>query len=67
MDDLIEALQIMRKYANPKFPFHCEHDCLYVDINSEGFSQEDLDRLDEIGFFVDEDDGCFRSFTFGSC
>lgn len=67
MDDLIEALQIMRKYDNPNYPFHCEHDTLYTCISSEGVPQEDIDRLDELGFFVDDEDGCFKSYTFGSC
>jgi len=30
MDDLIKALQILRKYGNPKYPTHCEHDTLYI-------------------------------------
>ena len=30
MDDLIEALQIFRKYANLQYPTCCLHDTLYI-------------------------------------
>lgn len=30
MSDLIEALQILLKYGNPKKPTHCEHDILII-------------------------------------
>lgn len=30
MEDLIKALQIFMKYGNPAYPFHCEHDILYI-------------------------------------
>ena len=67
MDDLIEALQILRKYGNPEWPTHCEHDVLYVDIDSSSVSLTDRDRLAELGFNEDEDNGGFMSFKFGSC
>jgi hypothetical protein len=67
MEDLIEALQILLKYGNPRNPTHCEHDTLNVDINSEKVSEEDIKRLDELGFFIDEDDNTFSSYRFGSC
>jgi hypothetical protein len=67
MDDLIEALTILRKYGNPEFPTHCEHDQLTVAISPEGVSEEDIKRLDELGFSANESDECFYSFKFGSC
>lgn len=30
MKDLIKALEIFMKYNNTQFPFHCEHDVLYI-------------------------------------
>lgn len=67
MDDLIEALMIFKKYANSRNPCVCEHEQLYiVDINPESVSQEDIDRLDVLGFFVDPDTKQFTSFRFGS-
>lgn len=67
MDRLIEALQIMSKYAKPDYPTNCEHDELYVDVNAALVSKEDLKRLDELGFFPSSEDEGFTSFEFGSC
>jgi hypothetical protein len=53
MEDLIKALQILLKYGNPKYPTHCEHDCLYIiGIEPEQISDEDKKALDELGFIV---------------
>ena len=66
MDDLIEALQIFKKYKNEKWPTRCEHDeLIIVDIDESEVSSEDKQRLDELGFFWSEDE-CFLSFRFGS-
>lgn len=67
MKDLIEALTILLKYGNPTYPTHCEHDELTIcGIDPAGVSDEDKKRLDALGFFVSEDDECFKSFRFGS-
>jgi hypothetical protein len=66
MDDLIEALQIFRKYGNPHCPTHCEHDVLYVMISPVDVSEEDKVKLDKLGFFVGEYGESFSSFRFGS-
>lgn len=70
MKDLIKALQILLKYSNDgRKPTHCEHDVIYVysGIEIEKVSPEDIDKLEELGFFWDEDYDCFASFRFGSC
>ena len=70
MKDLIEALQILLKYANDdRCPTHCEHDQLYIGcgIELEKVTKEDIDKLDELGFFWDEESDGFISFRFGSC
>lgn len=67
MDNLIKGLQILRKYGNPDFPTHCEHDELTVCINPNIVSDEDIGKLDELGFIAEKDDECFISFRFGSC
>ena len=69
MKDLIEALQIFLKYI-PK-EHHgatgCEHDMLTIYfVDPSEVSAEDTKRLDELGFFVDGHEECFRSFRFGS-
>jgi len=80
MDDLIAALQILRKYGNPTDPTHCEHDELTVMIDPEKVSEEDLKKLDNLGFHpnydksepdFDIEDHCegdrhFYSYRFGS-
>ena len=68
MSDLIKALQIFLKYGDPKYPTHCEHDELTIGtITPSSVSDEDKQALDELGFFVDESEDCFKSFRFGSC
>jgi len=72
MDDLIRALQIFRKYGNPKYPTHCEHDVLAImDIDPDKVSKEDKAELEELGFIVDNNEGSygpgmFISYRFGS-
>lgn len=66
MDDLIKALQILRKYGNPEYPTNCCHDELTVCIDPALVSAEDMAALDELGF-IPTDDGAFHSFRFGSC
>ena len=66
MNDLIEALQICAKYETPERPTNCQHDELTICVDDKKFSEEDIKRLDELGFFVGEYGG-FVSFKFGSC
>ena len=69
MDNLIRALRIFRKYANPQFPTHCEHDVLTVAVDPELVTDpNDLAQLSELGFDPDEENGAgFISTYFGSC
>jgi hypothetical protein len=65
MSKLIEALQILLKYGDPAHPTHCEHDLLTIcGIDPADVSAEDIQTLDDLGFFVGE--GFFQSFHFGS-
>lgn len=67
MDDLIEALTILRKYGNPGRPTNCAHDLLWVNIDPEKVTPEDTERLDQLGFFPDSEGAGFTSTKFGSC
>jgi len=69
MEDLIKALQILLKYGNLRNPSHCEHDYFYVAIAPELVSKDDIEELDKLGFFIDEEYGGegFGSFRYGSC
>ncbi len=66
MDDLIEALKIFRKYGNPSYPTHCEHDVMYIVTEYDKVSDEDISKLEDLGFDKNEDDIGFKSFKFGS-
>ena len=66
MDDLIKALQILRKYGNPRNPTMCDHDIMYVvGIDPNEVSDEDEETLNQLGFYVG-DSGNFGSYRFGS-
>lgn len=67
MDGLIEALTILRKYANPEFPTNCTHDLLWVDVSPALVSPEDTTRLKRLHFEPDDDRAGFYSTFFGSC
>jgi hypothetical protein len=69
LTELIEALQIFAKYENPQWPTHCEHDVMYIcGISPDDVSEEDKEKLEELGFFVGNDGGddTFKSYKFGS-
>ena len=68
MSKLIEALQILLKYGDPDYPFHCEHDVLMVcGIDPATVAADDKAYLRDLGFLVDESEGCFKSYRYGSC
>ena len=66
MEDLIKALQIFLKYGNPRFPTHCEHDVLDVNIEFDHVSPDDIEELESLGF-TESEHGTFMSYRFGSC
>jgi len=67
MKDLIEALNIFIKYGGDVYsPFYCLHDELVIcGVDATTVSEEDIERLDKLGFFITDD--YFTSFRFGSC
>jgi hypothetical protein len=71
VDDLIKALQILRKYLKEDIrnPTFCEHDILtIVGINPDDVSPEDTAELDRLGFHISTEFGerAFASFRYGS-
>ena len=71
MDDLIEALTILKKYVEAgsyedKYPTHCEHDELIMSVSPYFVSEEDMARLQQLGFEYDMEDEKIYSFRFGS-
>ena len=70
MEDLVEALQIMIKYGFvSKYPTTCVHDEFHVcvDFDLDIVSEEDIKKLDELGFLWDDEFEHFISYRFGSC
>ena len=71
MKDLIEALTILSKYLTDdeyfyNRPTNCEHEELYVSVDNSKISEEDLARLIDLGFILDEDTGYMVSYRYGS-
>lgn len=71
MTELIEAMMIASKYQTDRqrqFPTGCGHDVLWLNVNADDVSHEDLKRLEELSFSVDEEyAGALVSYRFGSC
>jgi len=73
MDELIAALTLAKKYVESdsyqaKYPTHCEHDVLMLNIDYREVSAEDLERFAELSFVVDEYEyDSLVSYKFGSC
>lgn len=70
MHELIQALTFadeILKDGLPDYPTYCSHDCLWLCIDIEQFDKDKRDKMDELGFFVCEEDECFKSYRFGSC
>lgn len=65
--DLIEAMVIFQKYHDPmhsKFGhIQPEHDQLYagpsLEEGAEGMDEDDVARLEQLGWYYDEDASCF--------
>lgn len=69
LSKLIEALNIFLKYGDPDSPTHCEHDRLVIcGIAPEDVSEEDIEKLFELGFVVACPFGpsVFQSYKYGS-
>ena len=64
-DELIEALKLLSKHQTSSYPFHCEHDSLYVMSDPEKYAPEELAQLEGWGFFPNDEDG-FTSYRYGS-
>ena len=67
-EDLREALTILEKYAdedNKKWPTGASHDEFRVNVEPRKVSDEDKERLDELGFIPDDMWEGFVSFRFG--
>jgi predicted metalloprotease len=62
---LARAFEIFAKYSDSYSITGCEHDIMYVYINYENVSDEDIIELGKCGFHA-EDEYSFQSYRFGS-
>lgn len=67
MDDLIEALKIFKKYTDAEYPCWCIQDEFHICVDPDEVSDEDKEKLEELGFEVDDYSNDFCSFKYGSC
>lgn len=74
MKDLIEALTILLKYVKEdayaaNYPTNCSHDVMWFNVDPSLVSDEDKERLEELGLTVGNGDyeGGFYSYKYGSC
>jgi hypothetical protein len=64
--DLIEGLTLLAKHHTSDIsPLHCEHDTLNVMADDQSFTDDEIARLEALGFGVHSEGG-FYSFRFGS-
>jgi len=65
--DLIEGLTLLAQHPTDVIsPLWSSHDTLHVLADEKAFTEEEINRLDTLGFNVDTSDGGFHSFRFGS-
>lgn len=60
------ALELLAKHQTSAWPFHCEHDVLYVMSDPSKYTEQELEQLSEWGFDADEGGEYFCSFRYGS-
>lgn len=62
--DYAEAFTIMAKYGKDDHAsIAVEHDIIYVGHDLENMSNEDIDRLEELGWEMDNDLECYYHFV----
>jgi hypothetical protein len=70
MENLIRALTIISKYLdgyNKDYPTSCEHDVLFVHVDYNKITQDDLNELKILGFVPNVNSGNMVSYKYGSC
>ena len=67
--DLFEGLALLVKgHKKEIYPFHCEHDVLLIQADPSAFTEEELDKLERLGFVAgsEYDENEFMSYRYGS-
>lgn len=60
---LAEAFTILAKYNDESYVTDAEHDILYAQVDADKVTDEDMKKLDELGWHVDSEYGCMAMFT----
>lgn len=55
IDNLIEGMQIISKYSTDRFCVHAEHDQIYCGHVDLPLTDEEKDRMKELGWFNEYD------------
>jgi len=63
LHDMQEALEIFEKYTDEEYVFYTQHDTIGVGVSPSKVSDEDKERLDELGFYPDEGLDSFEFFV----
>ena len=61
MKRISEVLNILMKY-DPDSDFSAEHDKIWAASSEVEITDEDLNRLEELGWFIDEEFDCWSHF-----
>ncbi len=62
--DFIESFAIMAKYDDSGYVLDANHDIIYAGkIDLQSVSNEDMTRLKQLGWHIDEDEECFAIYT----
>lgn len=70
MDELIEALALVRPYMSDygvKYPTGCEHDVMFLNVDTNDIPLAVLSRLEELSFSHSDEYDSLVSYKFGSC
>lgn len=60
---LAEAFTILAKYNDGAYVIDAEHDIIYTQVDADKVTDEDMIRLDELGWHVDSENNCMAMFT----
>jgi len=65
MENLIAALQIFLRYNNIPKPFYIHDGFMFIyDISPDEVTDADKQTLEELGFYIDKFENCFKSYKY---
>jgi len=62
-NEFAEAFAIFDKYSKDEFAVCAEHDEIFAHLDSETVSEDDKERLEELGWTPNSDVGGFSTFV----